>query len=323
MNVFLTVFLIIAALLVLISAIAAYCMYRISVLRSDPVASVWESDEIFYRFRRVYEKCPPQFVEKRDMFRRIGQRGERLSITAKDGTALSARLILPEGEAKCAFLMMHGYRSEPTYDFGPLAYDLLQHGVMLLVPDQRAHGGSEGRHITFGVKERYDTSLWAELLANRYPHMDIVLYGLSMGASTVMMASALPLPPSVRAVIADCGYTTPLEICEKVMVRDMHLPKFPLFPISRLAVRLLAGYDFAEASSVDAVRETKLPLLLIHGEEDGFVPFKMGEVIRDAAGEKCTFFAASGATHGAAYLCAPEQYFDTIRRFLNGADINF
>ena len=322
MTVFSTVIIILAALLLLFLAVAAYYMYRFATVRKTPVSTVWEDDGLFLRFRRSYEKCPPEYMGKRDRFRGIGQKGERLSVTSRDGLKLSARLILPEGEVKGALIMLHGYRSEPTHDFGPLGYDLSKLGLMLLVPDQRAHGGSEGRHITFGVKERYDVLLWAETLAKMYPDVSIALYGLSMGAATVTMAAALSLPPSVKAVIADCGYTCPLDICEKVMTNDMRLSKYPLLPVSRLLIRLLAGYDFGEASSVDAVKSTSLPLLVIHGEKDGFVPFKMAEVIRDAAGEKCTFFPVPEADHGESYLYAPALYVDTIRRFLDGVGIN-
>ncbi len=322
MTVFFTVFFITAALLLLILAFAAHYMYRFATVRKTPVATVWEDDALFYRFRRMYEKCPPPFMEKRDKIRALGQGGEKLSLTSHDGVKLSARLIFPEGDVKAALIMFHGYRSEPTHDFGPLAYDLLQMGVMLLIPDQRAHGGSEGRHITFGVKERHDAVLWTEMLAERYPDVNMALFGVSMGATTVLTASELNLPHNVKAIIADCGYTTPTEICEKVLSHDLHLPKFPLFPVSRLAVRLFAGYDFGEVSAVSAVKNTSLPCLIFHGEEDGFVPYEMGETIRDAAGEKCTFVSVPKAGHGEAYLYAPEQYVDTIRRFLSGVNIN-
>lgn len=322
MTVFLTVILIIAVLLLLILAFAAYYMYRFATVRKSPVSTVWEDDTLFYRFRRSYEKCTPLFMEKRDMIRALGQKGEKLFVNSRDGLKLSARLIFPEGEIKGALIMFHGYRSEPTHDFGPLAYDLLKMGLMLLIPDQRAHGGSEGKHITFGVMERHDAVLWAEALTEMYPDLNIALYGLSMGATTVLAASELPLPGNVKAIVADCGFTTPLEICEKVMVNDLHLPKVPLFAISRLAVRLFAGFDFGEMSAVDAVKRTSLPCLIFHGEKDGFVPYKMGEALRDAAGEKCTFVSVPEATHGAAYLYATEQYVDTILRFLGGVNIN-
>lgn len=322
MTVFLTLIIILAVLAVLFLAFAAYYMYRFSTVRKTPVSTVWEDDEMFGRFRRSYEKCPPEYMKKRDSFRKLGQNGQKLTVTSRDGLTLSARLILPEGEVKGALIMFHGYRSEPTHDFGPLAYDLQRLGLMLLVPDQRAHGGSEGKHITFGVKERYDAVLWAETLAGMYPHVNIALYGLSMGAATVLMASELSLPPSVKAVIADCGYTSPFEICEKVMTLDMHLPKFPLFSASRIMTRLLGGYDFCEASSVDAVKNTSLPCLLFHGEKDDFVPHEMGKAIRDAAGEGCIFVSVPDAGHGESYLYATDNYIETVRRFLGGVDIN-
>lgn len=322
MKLFLILLISAVLLLLLFLAFAAYHMYRFAIVRKTPVATVWEDDALFFRFRRMYEKCPARFMEKRDAIRAIGQRGEKLTLTSHDGLKLSARLILPDGEIKAAAVMLHGYRSEPTHDFGPLACDLLKLGVLLLIPDQRAHGGSEGKHITFGVMERYDALLWTELLAERFPGVSIFLFGVSMGAATVLAASELPLPPRVSAVIADCGYTSPADICEKVLTADMHLPKFPLFPVSKLAIRLFAGFSLDDISVLSSVKRTHLPSLIFHGEKDGFVPFGMGEAIRDAAGEKCTFVPVADADHGESYLYAANEYLDTIRCFLNGVGID-
>ena len=127
--------------------------------------------------------------------------------------------------------MMHGFRSNPVFDFGASAHDFASRGFILCMPCQRAHGDSEGRHLTFGIKERYDALEWCRFLAKRFPDLPILMCGISMGSSTVLMASSLELPERVVGVIADCGYTTPAEVCKKVLNVDLHLPAFPLYLI--------------------------------------------------------------------------------------------
>jgi fermentation-respiration switch protein FrsA (DUF1100 family) len=213
--------------------------------------------------------------------------------------------------------MMHGYRSTPVFDFGASAKDFASRGFTLCMPCQRAHGDSEGRHLTYGIKERYDALEWCRFLAKRYPELPILMCGISMGSSTVLMASSLALPENVVGIIADCGYTTPAEICKKVLKTDLHLPAFPLYYTSHLFTRVLAGFSFGDVSALEEVSKTKLPVMVIHGRDDAFVPFEMGERIRDAVKSPCFFVAADGAGHGETYLVDREGYDRQFYAFLD------
>lgn len=74
------------------------------------------------------------------------------------------------------------------------------------------------------------------------------LDGISMGAATVLMASELDLPASVRGIIADCGYTSPRDILRKV-IRQLHLPVGPVYFLLRLSARLFGHFDPEAASA--------------------------------------------------------------------------
>ncbi len=246
-----------------------------------------------------------------------GSRAEHLFVTSHDGLCLSARLIQCESgvRERGVLLMLHGYRSDPIHEFGSCAETFSKMGFVLCMPSQRAHGDSEGRHLSYGINERLDVCAWARLLAERYPSMPIILFGVSMGASSVLMASSLELPESVVGVVADCGFTSPDEVCKKVM-HDMHLPTFPLYYTASLLVRARAGYFFTDASALDSVSSCRIPIMLVHGTDDAFVPYEMGVRLHEAAASPCLFFSGKGAGHGESFLMHTEGYLHTFESFL-------
>jgi pimeloyl-ACP methyl ester carboxylesterase len=128
---------------------------------------------------------------------------EPVSITSYDGLKLWGWYLANPGSDK-TILFVHGYRSEgPTFDFGYEIRACYEKGFNVMLIDQRAHGKSEGRYICFGVKERYDVRDWVNFIKESYAPSTLFLYGLSMGCTTVLMASSLELPDTVRGIIAD------------------------------------------------------------------------------------------------------------------------
>ena len=150
-------------------------------------------------------------------------------------------------------------------------------GYNLLLIEQRALGGSEGRTITFGIKEKYDCLSWINYAIERFgKDVKIILGGVSMGAATVLMASALDLPKNVKCISADCGYTSPEAIIRKVCREDMGIPDWLGFPFVRLGARIYGGFSILDGGAIEAVKQAKVPLMIMHGDEDdfGFGPVK-------------------------------------------------
>lgn len=312
MKIILFSLLAVVILAVVILAVATLYMYKLACRRrkSDD-RSVW--DKVIPPIGMSdMDKFEPALSEGRAWLLERGASPDarRVSITSHDGLRLNARIIPQEGriEPRGIILMLHGYRSNPLHDFGGSAKDFASRGFMLCMPCQRSHGDSEGLHLTYGVKERHDALDWCRFLEKEYPTLPIIMCGISMGASTVLMASSLDLPENVRGIIADCGYTTPAEICKKVLNVDMKLPTFPLFNTASIVVRLAAGFKFDEVSALEEASKTKLPVMLIHGTDDKFVPFEMGERIRAAIKSDCVFVPVDGAGHGESYLTDIDFY---------------
>lgn len=224
---------------------------------------------------------------------------EEAQIVSHDGLKLYARIYHAENP-KGTVILAHGYRSSAKKDFCA-AFSRYGENFDMLVINQRACGKSEGKYIGFGVLERHDLLRWAQFADEKMPH-PIYISGISMGATTALMATELDLPSSVKGVIADCGFTAPNEIIAHVMKRDYHAPAFPMLYIMNMWSKLLAGYDFFECSTVDAVKKSKIPIAFLHGKEDAFVPCHMSIEAYEACISPKKIIVVEGARHGTSWL---------------------
>lgn len=135
---------------------------------------------------------------------------EDVFLPALDGARLHARLYrVPHAHA--TVILCHGYHSHAEHDFSaqfPALY--ASGGCNLLLIDERAHGLSEGKCLTFGQLERYDIAQWVHWVREHSRvQRPIALYGVSMGAASVLLAAQLPeLRDEIACVIADCGYSS-------------------------------------------------------------------------------------------------------------------
>lgn len=213
-------------------------------------------------------------------------------------------------------ILFHGYRSNAVRDFSGGMQLGLQSGCNVLLVDQRAHGKSEGSCLSFGILERQDCLRWLDWAVNRFgTDTPIFLVGISMGAATVLMASELELPANVRGIISDCGYSSPRKIIQKVM-RDMHYPIAPVYPLVRLAGRIFGGFDIESASAETALTRCRLPVLMIHGEDDRFVPCEMSRENFAACASRKTLLTVPEAGHGISFIFDREAYENAVKAFL-------
>lgn len=236
-------------------------------------------------------------------------------IKSYDGTKLYGRFYR-NADSKITILMMHGFRSNPIHDFSCAFKFYYDKGFNLLVPDQRAHGNSGGKYITYGAKERFDAKAWLEFANTLVENCELYATGVSMGATTVLMAAELNLPENVKGIIADCGFTSPAEIIKKVMKEDMKVPLFPLYYTTKAMTKVVAGFDFEECNAALAVKDCNIPLLFLHGKADSFVPFSMGEEIYNSAGGKKHAVWVEGADHGCSFLVDHEACANALGGFL-------
>lgn len=298
-------------ILAIIVVLAAYICYHISFratkrVMDEDVQIHLPDGEQYMKVREGIEKCVT------DMLNRPF---EPVTITTFDGKKLYARYYHVADGAPLQ-IQFHGYKSSAVLDFcgGSLYAGKIGHNA--LVVDQRSHGKSEGNSITFGVLERKDVLSWIEYARSRFSEdVQIILAGLSMGAATVLMATDQPLPSNVVGVMADCPYSSPEAIIKKVCRVEMRLPVKPLYPFIKLGARLFAGFDLEESSAVSAVKNTPVPILILHGTGDRFVPCDMSREIHAANPQMITLVTIPEAGHGLCYMTEPKMYEDAMQEF--------
>lgn len=244
---------------------------------------------------------------------------ERLEIKSYDGLKLVGYYYEHKPGAPIEILF-HGYKGDGERDLAGGIERCFKIGRSAIIVDQRGHGESEGSSATFGIKERRDCVSWARFVAEKFgPDVKIIIAGVSMGAATVMMASAEELPENVVCVLADCGYNSPKEIIIKV-VKEMKLPAAIVYPFIRLGGIIFGGFDIEETSPLEAVKKTELPIIFIHGDTDDFVPHYMSVELYEACGaQHKRFVTIEGAGHGIAYPINKEKYLDALREFEEAA----
>lgn len=260
----------------------------------------------------------PQYQDQREYMRHLIDEMlavpcERICIRSHDGLLLSARYYHHSDSAPLE-IEFHGYRGSAIRDFcggNPLSRAA---GRNVLLVDQRAHGESQGHVITFGILERFDVLSWVNYAVSRFgPDVPILLSGISMGAATVLMATELDLPSNVKGVIADCPYSSPKAIIKKVG-RDMRLPMDLFYPMVRFSARIFGRFDPNAASAIEAAQSSKIPILLIHGEDDRFVPWDMSREIH-AACPLSELHTTPDAGHGLSFILDRDGYAEVTARF--------
>ncbi len=238
-------------------------------------------------------------------------------IESFDGLKLHAMWV-PAENPKGTVLFAHGYRSNKLVDFS-LAFDMYHNlGMNILVPDQRAHGKSEGKYITFGVKESRDFKSWIAYHNKTYGQYPIILSGLSMGASTVLYLADQSLPENVKGIIADCGFTSPWEILSSVFRSVIHLPATPTLWAAELFVRLFAGFSLKEKDTRKSLKNSKLPVFMVHGSDDDFVPCEMTKQGYEICTGPKELLLVEGADHGVSFLVDRPRYTEMVLCFLKG-----
>lgn len=236
-------------------------------------------------------------------------------VTSEDGLKLHGLWVKAENP-KGTILLAHGYRSTMLVDFGkvmPLYHEL---GLNLLLPQQRAHGESEGKYITFGVKESRDMLCWLQCHNSRLCDCPVILSGLSMGASTVLFMADENLPSNVKGIIADCGFNSPRDILAKVYRNIIKLPPEPTIWAAELFARLFAGFSLYAKDSRKTLAKNKLPIIMVHGTGDDFVPCEMTKVAYEVCTGDKQILLAEGAGHGLSFLKEPVKYKTMVIQFL-------
>lgn len=245
---------------------------------------------------------------------------QTVTITARDGISLVGHWY-PCENPKRILIAAHGWRTTWNRDFGMVAPFLHQHNCSILFLEQRGQNSSGGDYMGFGVTEQFDCLDWVDyVLSEKSQTLPIYLFGISMGGATVLMASGLPLPEAVHGIIGDCGFTSPDAIWEHVVKDNLHVPYFPHRAAAGRLYRKRNHIDPFGYSALDALSRTQVPVLLIHGEADSFVPVEMAYENYNACASPKRLLTVPEAGHVMSYYVDPERYEAALLNFWQDFD---
>lgn len=241
---------------------------------------------------------------------------EEWTITSNDGLSLWAEFYPSQTDSHIYVLGVHGYTVDHR-DIAPAIKPFADKGYHVLTPDQRGRGNSEGDYLSMGWLEKDDALLWINKIIDYDKQAQIILYGESMGAATLMMASGEVLPKQVVALVEDCGYTSAYEMFANQLDERFGLPEIPFLPVAALIGQMRAGFDFNDASAIKQLEKATLPILFIHGGADDYVPTRMGNELYEAYQGEKELLIIDGAGHGSSADIDPEQYYTTVFKFID------
>ncbi len=239
---------------------------------------------------------------------------EVVKLLSHDGVVLTGHWFACEN-AQRVVLAMHGWRSSWCRDFGMVADFLAENHCSVLYVEQRGQNASGGAYMGLGMMERYDCLDWAEWLNQRCGDLPVYLCGISMGATSVLMAAGLDLPPCVHGIISDCGFTSPGAIGKHVANHNLHMLYEMRSGLVDLFCRRKIQMGIDDYSTVDAMRQCKVPVLFIHGSKDHFVPVEMSYENYQACRAPKQLFVVPGADHGMSYYRDKAGYQAAVQQF--------
>lgn len=226
------------------------------------------------------------------------------------GAKLRAWYVKPPRDNGLAVVLLHGVTDNREGVSG-YAQMFLAHGYRVLLPDARAHGESGGAIATYGVLERYDTREWVEWL---YSHGAYCVYGFgeSMGAALIVQAEAAE--SRLCGVVAESTYSTFREVAYDRFAQHGHVPLWlarlgAALPveIGLIWTRWRYGVDLSEANPADALAQSRIATLLIHGTRDMNIRARHSIAMAKANPSHTELWLVE-ADHGGAVGARPQQF---------------
>lgn len=288
------------------SAFVSYKLFNFAFKRVDYVPET----------SKEKQKYADKYYEYVDWFHSVPSEDWYLNEDNPD-QKMVATYIPAQTATKKTVIIAHGYKGNRE-TMANYAKIFRRMGYNVLTPDDRGHGESAGEYISFGWLDRLDYLQWIHRVIDHVgADSQILLFGVSMGGATVEMLSGERLPDQVKAIIADCGYSSVEEELTYLLKKQYHLPEYPVEPMVSEINKRTAGFGLENAWSVKQLAKNQRPILFIHGEKDTYVPANMAYENYHATHAPKQIWIVKNATHAESFWRDPEAYRKRIGEFLN------
>ena len=241
---------------------------------------------------------------------------EEVYIKSYDNLKLNG-LLLKHKNHKGIMIIFHGYRSNAKKNLFLSYYKYYEEGYSVILVNQRASSKSEGKYITFGIKERKDVISWVNYVNNRFKGKSLILAGISMGASSVLMACKnLEEKNNVKLIIADCGYVSAYDEIKYFYKNFSHLSGKVLLPIINFWCKVIGKFNLKDGNTMEAIMGSNIPIIFIHGSGDKIVPINNSKMNYEVYNGKKEIFIVEDANHGLSYFLDSDEYVEKVNNML-------
>ncbi|BDR57550.1 alpha/beta hydrolase [Xylocopilactobacillus apis] len=229
---------------------------------------------------------------------------------------LNAIWLPAKNPSKFTVIISHGYKGN-NITMANQAHMFHHMGFNVLMPDSRGHGDSCDNYISFGWLDHYDLLAWINMVLHRIgPKSQIYVLGVSMGGANVLMLAGEKLPTQVKGIIADCGYSSLNEEFEYLAHKQTKLPVKPILKIMSSINKIKNGFSFDVVNSVKQLKKSTLPIFIIHGAKDEYVPTYMAYKNYNAIPGKKKIWIVPNAGHTMAFCIDPREYHKQVADFI-------
>ncbi len=242
--------------------------------------------------------------------------GQKVTIKNSEGYDLNGVFIKKYDITNNYIIMFHPHTAGVS-DMARHAHFFHEMNYNVLVVESRGYGESKYEMNTLGYYERYDVVDWVNEVAKKDEDSDIFLFGLGSGGSTVLLASELEMPSNVKGIIADSAYSNLEELFKANSKELYNLPSFPTVEFASLYIEKNMGFNPEDVDVTKAVRNSKLPILIIRSGGDKIIPEEQYEELYEAcAVEGSDHLYISSASHCAGLDDKPEKYRRNVDEFI-------
>lgn len=239
---------------------------------------------------------------------------KRVNITSSTNVNLVGFEIINDIK-KPWIVVIHGYASKSS-DMSGYAKKFFDMGFNILMPDLIAHGQSEGDVISMGGADAVDLAKWVKYISEKYDNPEIVLFGVSMGAATVINSLDKNLPLNVKAFIEDSGYIDLNSQFKQQIEKLYHIPSFLILPAGIFMTKLRGKFDIKSINAKKALEQNKIPGLILHGDMDSFVPLENANEIYNALNCEKEIYISEGCSHIEGMNRDMFNYWEKVENFL-------
>jgi len=236
-----------------------------------------------------------------------GMSCETVTFTTRDDLTLAGWWIPAQGAALGTVILVPGQNGSMDSDI-PQARPLHEAGFNVLMFDLRAHGGSEGDLVTWGVLEQLDLMAALDYVQSAHNVDRVGILGFSMGSAVGLMVAAQD--ERIAALVLDGAYPRLAGILTG-WGRLKGLPGVLAHGVTwttLLIGSLRARYQLYRANPVDLAGDVTIPALFIHGEQDPFVSWEALEPLTEHMAGPVDVWRVPEAGHREAFEQQPDEY---------------